>query len=86
MGEEMEGLGGVQIGMGVGVGVCPHAVAQRAKRIRPASACPVIRLNIQLSAMVLLSLSRVTKDHAPIKRINRKTKKARNKIPPVYGG
>src|SRR5579864_103243 len=67
VGEEMEAVGGVQIGMGVGV--CPHAVEQRAKRTMQASVCPVIRLNIQLSAMVLLFLSRVT-GHAQIKRVN----------------
>jgi hypothetical protein len=50
----MEGAGGVQIGIGVGVGVCPHAVEQRAKRIMPARTRPALRLDIQLSAMMLL--------------------------------
>jgi hypothetical protein len=57
----MAGVGGVQIGMGVGVGVCPHAVEQRAKKIVLARVGPAIRLKIQLSAMVLLFLSRVMK-------------------------
>jgi hypothetical protein len=47
--------------MGVGVGACPHAVEQRAKKTIPASFRPVIRLNAQLSVMVLLFLARVTK-------------------------
>ena len=58
VGEEMEGVGGVQMGMGVGVGVCPHAVEQRAERIMPARIGPALLLNMQLTTMVLLSFAR----------------------------
>jgi hypothetical protein len=39
--------------MGVGVGVCPHAVEQRANRITPATAGPAILERIQLRAIFL---------------------------------
>jgi hypothetical protein len=85
--EEMEGAGGGQMG------VCPQAVGQRARRIKPATAGPAIRESIQLRdvflAMVLLFFAR-GEDHAETSGVKRKQKKTRAlKLPTagaLYGG
>jgi len=79
--------------MGVGVGVCPHAVEQRANRIMPATAGPAILGRIQLRAiflaMVLLFLFERGKDHVDtsgFKNERGDERAATNNRVAVYGG